>query len=178
MYRDPGAWNELLSRLSRAIGRYLAAQLTAGAQAVQLFDSWVGCLSPADYQRFVLPHTRSVIESLPAGVPVIHFATGNPALLPLMAQAGGTVIGVDWRIPLGAAWKQVGYDRAIQGNLDPTALLAPREELVRQAEAVLREAAGRPGHIFNLGHGVLPQTPPDNVRALIDFVHEWRPEPI
>ena len=172
MYRDSGAWTVLMSRLSRAITRYLNAQIAAGAHAVQLFDSWVGCLGPEDYRRYVLPHVRAVIAGLPPDLPVINFATGNPALVPLQAEAGGAVIGVDWRIRLDDAWRAVGYDRAIQGNLDPAALLANREEIRRRAKETLAQAAGRPGHIFNLGHGVLPQTPVDNVVALVEAVHE------
>jgi uroporphyrinogen decarboxylase len=172
MYRDAGAWNALLGRLVRSITRYLNAQIAAGAQAVQIFDSWVGCLGTEDYRRFVLPHTQTLIAGLTPGTPVIHFGTGNPALLPLMAEAGGHVIGVDWRIDLSDAWRVVGHDRAVQGNLDPTVLLADREEIRRQAARVLEQAAGRPGHIFNLGHGVLQQTAPDNARALVDAVHE------
>lgn len=172
MYRDPGAWNELMSRLSRSVARYLNAQIAAGAHAVQLFDSWVGCLGPEDYRRYVLPHTQSLISSITPGVPVIHFATGNSSLLPLLTEAGGDVIGIDWRIELDDAWQQVGFDRAVQGNLDPLALMAPREELFRRAQRILDQAGGRPGHIFNLGHGILPQTPVDNVRALVDYVHE------
>ncbi len=172
MYRDSGAWTVLMSRLTRAITRYLNAQIAAGAHAVQLFDSWVGCLGTDDYRRFVLPHTKAVIDGLPAGVPVINFATGNPALVPLQAEAGGSVIGVDWRVRLDDAWRAIGHDRAIQGNLDPAALLADRSELRRRAKEVLDQAAGRVGHIFNLGHGILPQTPVDNAIALIEFVHE------
>jgi uroporphyrinogen decarboxylase len=172
MYRDEGAWGELMARLSRAVARYLAAQIAAGAQIVQLFDSWVGCLGPEDYRRHVLPYTKAVIESLPGDVPVIHFATGNPALVPLTAQAGGSVIGVDWRIRLEDAWRAIGSGRAIQGNLDPAVLLAPRDEIRRRAKDVLEQADGRPGHIFNLGHGVLPQTPVENVVALVETVHE------
>jgi uroporphyrinogen decarboxylase len=172
MYRDPPAWAELMGRLARSIAKYLNAQIRAGAQAVQLFDSWVGCLSPADYRTFVLPYIKLIAEELEPGAPLIHFGTGNPALLPHMAEAGGEVIGIDWRIDLSDGWQQVGYDRAVQGNLDPTTLLADRETIYAQARAVLDSAAGRPGHIFNLGHGVLQQTPVDNVRALVDFVHE------
>jgi len=171
MYRDAGAWHALASRLARAVARYLNAQIAAGAQAVQLFDSWVGCLSPADYRTFVLPYTREVIGQLPLGVPVIHFATGNPSLLPLLSEAGGDVIGLDWRIDLDTGWRLAGHDRAVQGNLDPAVLLADRDEIFRRAKAIVDQAAGRPGHIFNLGHGVLPQTPPDNARALVDYVH-------
>lgn len=172
MYRDSGAWTVLMSRLSRAITRYLNAQIAAGAHAVQLFDSWVGCLGPDDYRRFVLPHLKSVIEGLMPGVPVINFATGNPALIPLQAEAGGSIVGVDWRIRLDDAWRAIGYDRCIQGNLEPAVLLADRAEIRRRAQEVLTQAAGRPGHIFNLGHGILPQTPVDNAIALIDAVHE------
>lgn len=172
MYRDGAAWHELMQRLSRSITRYLNAQIAAGAQAVQLFDSWVGCLGPDDYRTFVLPHVESLVAGLSPDTPVIHFATGNPALLPLMARAGGDVIGVDWRIGLADAWLQIGHDRAVQGNLDPLVLLAEEASICRRAQEVLDQAAGRPGHIFNLGHGVMPQTPVDNVRRLVDYVHE------
>jgi uroporphyrinogen decarboxylase len=174
MYGDSGTWHAIMSRLARAVARYLNAQVAAGAQAVQLFDSWVGYLSPRDYRRFVLPHTKATIDAIAGGVPVIHFGTGNPALLPLMAEAGGQVIGVDWRIELDDAWRTVGYDRAIQGNLDPAVLLADPSEIRRTAHDILRRAAGRPGHIFNLGHGILQQTPVDNVLALVDAVREYR----
>jgi uroporphyrinogen decarboxylase len=174
MYGDSGAWHAIMSRLSRAVARYLNAQIAAGAQAVQLFDSWVGCLSPEDYRRFVLPHSKATIEAIAARVPVIHFGTGNPALLPLMAEAGGQVIGVDWRVELDDAWRTIGYDRAIQGNLDPTVLLADRGEIRRRAHEILARASGRPGHIFNLGHGILQQTPVENVLALIDAVRDYR----
>ncbi len=172
MYNDPGAWDALLDRLGRAVVRYLNAQIAAGVQAVQLFDSWAGCLGEDDYRRCVLPHTRRVIEGLTPGVPLIHFAAGNPALLPALAEAGGDVIGVDWRIGLDEAWRQIGAGRAIQGNLDPAVLLATPAEVRRRAKEVLGRAGGRPGHIFNLGHGVLPQTPVQNVLALVEAVHE------
>ena len=172
MYREPAAWRELMERLSRTVTRYLNAQIAAGAQAVQLFDSWVGCLSPGDYREFVLPYVRTIAEGLTPGAPLIHFGTGNPALLPLMAEAGGDVIGLDWRVDLADGWKTVGHDRAVQGNLDPAVLLADRDSIAEQAGAILAAAAGRPGHIFNLGHGVLQQTPVDNVRALVEIVHE------
>lgn len=172
MYRDEGAWHELLGRLARSVARYLNAQLAAGAQAVQLFDSWAGCLSPDDYRRYVLPHTKAVIDAVRPGAPVINFATGNPALLPALSEAGGTVIGVDWRVRLDDAWRTVGYDRGVQGNLDPALLFAPREEIRRGTSEVLRQAGNRPGHIFNLGHGVHEHTPVDNVIALVDMVHE------
>jgi uroporphyrinogen decarboxylase len=176
MYGDSMAWNELLSRFARAIGLYLNAQIAAGVQMVQLFDSWVGCLSVDDYCRYVLPHIQAVIESIPPEVPVIHFATGNPALLPYLKKAAGNrknlVIGVDWRMRLDDAWQTIGHDTAIQGNLDPAVLLSTPAEIRRQAKAILDQAAGRPGHIFNLGHGVLPQTPVENAIALVDAVHE------
>lgn len=172
MYRDAGAWDALMSRLARAVTRYLNAQIAAGVQVVQLFDSWVGCLGPDDYRRYVLPHTQSLIARITPGVPVIHFATGNPALLPLLSQAGGTILGIDWRVRLDDAWRAVGYDKAIQGNLDPVVLLSTPAEIRRRAKEILDQAAGRPGHIFNLGHGVLPQTPVENVIALVDAVHE------
>jgi uroporphyrinogen decarboxylase len=139
---------------------------------VQLFDSWVGCLGPDDYRTFVLPHVKQIISRLTPGVPVISFATGNPQLVPLLAEAGAHVIGVDWRIRLDEAWQMIGPERAIQGNLDPMALLADPTELRRRAADILAQAAGRPGHIFNLGHGVLPQTPVERARALVEIVHE------
>ena len=172
MLRDRSAWNALMGRLARAVIVYLNAQIAAGAQAVQLFDSWVGCLAPDDYREFVLPAVRQVVAGITPGVPVISFATGNPQLLPLLAEGGAAVIGADWRVRLADAWQMIGHDRAIQGNLDPMALLADRAELRRRAAGILEQAAGRPGHIFNLGHGVLPQTPVDNARALVEIVHE------
>jgi len=172
MYRDPGAWNDLMGRLSRSIVSYLNEQVEAGAQAVQLFDSWAGCLGADDYRRFVLPHTRAVVEGITPGVPVINFATGNPALLPLLSEAGGDVIGVDWRIRLDDAWQVVGHDKAVQGNLDPILLLTDPDTIRARVREILDQAAGRPGHIFNLGHGVLPQTPVENAIALVDAVHE------
>ncbi len=171
MYDDAGAWNAIMARLARAVARYLNAQIDAGVQVVQLFDSWVGCLGPDDYRRYVLPHSRFVIQRLRPGVPVIHFATGNPALLPLMREAGGEVIGIDWRIRLDDAWRTVGYDRAVQGNLDPAVLLSEPAEIRRRARDILNQAGGRPGHIFNLGHGVLPQTPVESAIALVEAVH-------
>ncbi len=173
MHRDPGAWNALMGKLAQAIAQYLNAQVKAGAQALQLFDSWVGCLSPADYVRFVLPHVRTIFEQLDPAVPSIHFGTGNPALYPLLKAAGGDVVGVDWRVPLGAQWDTLGKQEvAIMGNLDPAVLLAPRDVMNRAADVVLQEAAGSPGHIFNLGHGVMPAAQVDQVRALVDHVHE------
>jgi len=173
MYREPAAWHDLMDRLARGVSRYLLAQLDAGAQCVQLFDSWVGCLGPEDYRRYVLPHSRTAMAAALERAPVVHFATGNPSLLPLLAEAGGTVIGVDWRIGLDEAWQAIGHDRAIQGNLDPAVLLADRATVRRRAGDVLAAAAGRPGHIFNLGHGVHPQTPVENVLELIAAVKEY-----
>ncbi len=172
MYRDEGAWRTLMERFVRAITRYLNAQIAAGSQVVQLFDSWVGCLGPDDYRRYVLPYVKQIISGITPGVPVINFATGNPALLPLLAEAGGSVIGIDWRVRLDDAWRTVGYDRAVQGNLDPLVLLADKDEIRRRAQEVLDQAAGRPGHIFNLGHGVVQQTPVGNAVALVEMVHE------
>ncbi|NDC63621.1 MAG: uroporphyrinogen decarboxylase [Planctomycetia bacterium] len=170
MYRHEAAWHDLMGRLARAVGRYLVAQFDAGAQIVQLFDSWVGCLGPDDYRRYVLPHTAAALAEAGSRGPVIHFATGNPSLLPLLAEAGGSVIGIDWRIGLRDAWRTVGHDRAVQGNLDPAVLLADRDTVRRRTLEVLEQAGRRPGHIFNLGHGVLPQTPVENVLELIATV--------
>jgi len=177
MYRDRGAWDALLGLLARTTLRYLALQITAGAEAVQLFDSWVGALPPDDYRTFVLPHTRAVIRALPPEIPVIHFGTGTPGLLEAMREAGGDVIGLDWRVDLGQAWARLGPGVAVQGNLDPAALLAPPAEIRRRVERILARAAGRPGHVFNLGHGVLPDTPVDHVRAMVDAVHELSARP-
>jgi uroporphyrinogen decarboxylase len=172
MYRDHAAWNALMARLARAVTVYLNAQIAAGAQAVQLFDSWVGCLGPDDYLEFVLPFVQQIIAGISPGIPVISFATGNPQLIPLLAEGGAAVIGVDWRVQLADAWQMIGHQRAIQGNLDPAVLLADTATLRTRTESILQQAAGRAGHIFNLGHGVLPQTPFDNARALVDLVHE------
>ncbi len=174
MTSDPGAWHALMEKISRAVAKYLNAQIAAGADVVQLFDSWAGCLAPEDYREFVLPHTRSVIKAIKAGVPVIHFATGTGGYLPLMREAGGDVLGVDFRVPLDEAWRAIGHDRGIQGNLDPVLLCGPRDLLLKRAAAVLDQAEGRPGFIFNLGHGILPETPVENVQALIEFVHAYR----
>ncbi len=174
MYRDPAAWNMLMQKLSDTILAYLMAQVQSGAQVLQIFDSWVGCLSPRDYEQYVLPYTQKIFQELRRkNIPCIHFGTGTAGLLDLIAEAGGAAIGVDWRIPLRRAWKQVGTGTAIQGNLDPVALLAPWPVLNQKAAGVLDEAGGRPGHIFNLGHGILPSTPEDSVKALADFVHEY-----
>lgn len=172
MYRDPAAWHALMERLSGIVSDYLNGQIAAGVQVVQLFDSWVGCLSPDDYREFVLPHTTRVITTLQPGVPVIHFGTDTTSLLSLVREAGGNVIGLDWRVDLGEAWAGLGYEVGVQGNLDPVALFAEPDKIRRQADRILERAAGRPGHIFNLGHGILPQTPVDHLRVLIDHVHD------
>jgi uroporphyrinogen decarboxylase len=172
MYRDPQAWHRLMGKIADTTARYLNAQIEAGAQAVQLFDSWVGCLSPDDYAVYVLPFSRHVFQGLSNSVPAIHFGTVSSTLLKHMREAGGDVIGADWRIDLAAAWKQIGYDRAIQGNLDPVALFAPIPDIEKLAKKILTSAENRPGHIFNLGHGILPETPVEHVIALVDTVHE------
>jgi uroporphyrinogen decarboxylase len=172
MYGDSHAWHAMMSLITRGLVKYLNAQIEAGAQAVQLFDSWVGCLSPDDYREFVLPHTREVIGNVKPGVPVIHFGTGTATLLELMREAGGNVIGLDWRVRLDEGWRRLGGDTAVMGNLDPVTLFASKEVIRAQAKRILEQAAGRPGHIFNLGHGILPETPVDNVIALVDMVHE------
>jgi uroporphyrinogen decarboxylase len=173
MLDDPATWHTLMAKLSEVAGRYLLAQANAGAQALQLFDSWVGELSPADYAAHVLPYSQRAIEiAREAGVPIIHFGTGTSGMLELIRQAGGDVIGVDWRIDLDAAWSRLD-GVAVQGNLDPITLFAPWEQLEARARRVLDQAGGRAGHIFNLGHGILPETPVENVRRLVEFVHEY-----
>jgi uroporphyrinogen decarboxylase len=171
MYREPAAWHDLMERLSSMVVRYLRAQVAAGADVVQLFDSWVGGLGPADYAAFVQPHVRRIFTAL-NDVPTIHFGTGTTALLELTAEAGGDVIGVDHRVALADAWRRVGYDRGIQGNLDAARVLAGWEATEAGARTVLAEVGGRPGHIFNLGHGVLPDSDTAVLRHLVDFVHE------
>ena len=176
MRREPAAWHQLMSKLAEVAGNYLLAQAQAGANALQLFDSWVGELSPADYATYVLPHSRRTLEiAAQSGVPLIHFGTNTNGMLELIQAAGGDVIGVDWRIDLATAWARLG-DVGVQGNLDPTALFADWDVLQPQAQRVLDQADGRPGHIFNLGHGILPETPVENVRRLVDFVHEYSSE--
>ncbi|MDX1967794.1 MAG: uroporphyrinogen decarboxylase [Planctomycetaceae bacterium] len=172
MFSDEGAWRTMLGRLARSLVRYLNAQIDAGCQAVQIFDSWAGCLSPSDYRRYALPFTKMVVEGVRAKAPVINFLTGNPALLPLLREAGGDIIGLDWRVELADGWKTVGYDVGVQGNLDPLSLLADLPTLRQRTQDVLDQAAGRPGHIFNLGHGVMPEVPADHVKALVQMVHE------
>lgn len=172
MYDDPGAWHAMMSLLSRGLVMYLNGQIEAGAQAVQLFDSWVGCLNPDDYREFVLPHTRSVVNNVKAGIPLLHFGTGTATLLELMREAGGDVIGLDWRISLAQGWERIGHDVAVMGNLDPVALFAKQDVLRGHVKRILDQAGSRAGHIFNLGHGILPETPVENVIALVEMVHE------
>ncbi|MCI0419504.1 MAG: uroporphyrinogen decarboxylase [Acidobacteria bacterium] len=172
MYREPSAWHDMMASIARSLVKYLNGQIAAGAQALQLFDSWVGCLSPDDYRQFVLPHTRQAIEGLKPGVPVINFSTGTSSYLELVREAGGDVIGVDWRVDLGDAWSRIGFDKGIQGNLDPLILFADPATIREKARQLLEKAARRPGYIFNLGHGILPETPVDHVLALVDAVHE------
>lgn len=174
MYRDPGLWHALLERITPILARHLNAQIEAGAQAAQVFDSWVGCLDDADYRAFVLPHTKKLIDSITPGVPIIHFAANNGMLLSSVRDAGGDVIGLDWRVRLDQAWWTLGDAVAVQGNLDPTVLLASPSEIRRRAHVILDQAGGRPGHIFNLGHGILPTTPVENAIALVDAVHEYQ----
>jgi uroporphyrinogen decarboxylase len=173
MHADPAAWNALMEKLSTVVSRYLVAQVEAGAQCLQLFDSWVGALSPGDYRTHVMPHVARILRDAAAtGVPVIHFGTGTATLLELQRDAGGTVIGVDWRTPMDDARRRLGDGVALQGNLDPVTLFAPFPVVEAAARDVLRRMEGAPGHIFNLGHGILPKTPVDTVKRLADLVHE------
>ena len=171
-YGAPEAWKRLMERLARLIGKYLNCQIAAGAQAVQIFDSWAGCLSPFDYEQFVRPYTKAVIDAVTPGVPVINFSTGTAGLLKHIHAAGGDVIGLDWRVDLDEGWAAVGQNVAVQGNLDPVALFASPKDIKARVGEILCRAGGRPGHIFNLGHGVLPETPVDHVIAMVDAVHE------
>lgn len=174
MYSNPQTWRALMEKLSVVLSDYLVAQIRAGVQAVQIFDSWVGVLSPSDYETFVLPYSQKVLNAAKnASVPVIHFGTNTTTLLLLMKRLGSDVIGLDWRIPLDDGWSLLGDDVAVQGNLDPVALFAPLPELKARVHEVLRRANGRPGHIFNLGHGILQHTPVDNVKAVVEMVHEF-----
>jgi len=175
IYRDPEAWHRLADFWAEHLAEYGIAQHEAGAAAVQVFDSWVGALGPDDYERYVFPHSQKLLGRMKdAGVPTIHFATGNPALLPLIALAGGDAISVDWRLPIDVAWDMIGDDRAIQGNLDPAVLLAGRDAALAKSRDILDRVAGRPGHIFNLGHGIVPGTDHEVLRAVVDFVHEYK----
>jgi uroporphyrinogen decarboxylase len=178
MYGDPDTWHRLAELLAEVVADYLRAQVEAGAQAVQLFDSWIGALDEADYREFALPHVRRIFDGLEGlAVPQIHFGTATGHLLAVQREAGGTVIGVDWRTPLDEGWERAGDDVAVQGNLDPTLLFAPRERLLARVDDVLRRAGGRPGHIFNLGHGILPGTPVESVKAVVEHVHQATAQP-
>ena len=175
MFNKPDAWHKLCEKLAVIVTHHLRAQAEAGVQALQVFDSWVGALNASDYREFALPHTQKIFDELnDLHIPTIHFGTGNATLLSDMTEAGGDVIGLDWRVRLDIGWEQVGNDRAIQGNLDPTLLLGPVERMLASAHKILQQAGGRPGHIFNLGHGILPATPVENVQRLAHFVHEFR----
>jgi uroporphyrinogen decarboxylase len=173
MYSSPSVWDELMRKLVAVVSEYAAEQVNAGADVIQIFDSWVGCLSVEDYRRYLLPRTTELVKALQrTGVPIIYFGTDSSTLLPSMRETGAEVIGLDWRIPLDDGWRSLGFDCAVQGNLDPVLLFAEWKELKSRAEDILRRAAGRPGHIFNLGHGILPETPVENVKALAQFVQE------
>ena len=171
MYGHPDAWHRLCSRLATVVADYLGAQIDAGVDAVQVFDSWVGALNPADYREFALPHTQRIFDAVKGRVPTIHFGTGTSTIFPELREAGGDVIGVDWRIPIDLAWEKIGTDRAVQGNLDPTLLLGPTARMLTETTGILDRVGGRPGHIFNLGHGILPSTPLEHVQMLAQYVH-------
>lgn len=174
MYRSPEIWDELMRKLVAVVSEYACEQARAGADAIQVFDSWVGCLRVQDYRRYVLPHTTDLVRQLQkTGVPVIYFGTDTATLLSSMQEAGAEVIGLDWRIPLDDGWRTLGFRGAVQGNLDPVLLFADWKQLKSGAEDILRRAGGRPGHIFNLGHGILPETPVKNVKNLAKFVREY-----
>jgi uroporphyrinogen decarboxylase len=174
MYSAPEVWRALMEKLSTVLSDYIVAQIHAGAQAVQIFDSWVGALSPQDYENFVLPYSQKILQAVKKeNVPAIHFGTNTATLLPLMKRAGGDVIGLDWRIPLDDGWKILGGDVAVQGNLDPAVLFAPLLEIKKRVRDILDRADGRPGHVFNLGHGILQNTPVENVKAVVEMVHEF-----
>ena len=174
MYGEPAAWRNFMDKIVEVLAPYAASQVAAGAEVIQVFDSWVGALSPGDYAKNVLPYSRKLIRRIQAaGVPVVHFGTGAGPFLDLMHQAGGDVLGLDWRMRLDQAWSSIGHEAAVQGNLDPVALFAPLPELRRQVEDIMHRAGGRPGHIFNLGHGILPETPVENVKAVVKMVRDF-----
>lgn len=172
MYREPETWHLLMEKISDVTVRYLQRQINSGAQTIQLFDSWVGVLGPDDYASHVLPYVQKILADLDQATPTIYFGTGTSSLLELMSQSGAGIIGVDWRVNLGEAWRRCGYDKGLQGNLDPLALLGPRDVLERKTDLILREAGQRPGHVFNLGHGILPSTPTESVEWTVNRVHE------
>lgn len=177
MYEAPETWQGLMDKVVRVLADYMKMQVAAGAQALQVFDSWVGCLGPADYEKYILPYTRRLFKELETtGVPVINFSTGTSTMLPLVRQAGGNVMSFDWRIELDDAWRQIGHQTPVQGNLDPNLLFASLPVIRERVHDVMRRAAGRPGHIFNLGHGILQHTPVDHVKAVVDMVHEYQHE--
>ena len=179
MYEAPAIWHALMAKISEVVVRYLKAQIAAGAQAVQVFDSWVGTVAPDDYREFVLPHTKYVMDALKGqGVPVIHFANNGSTLLDLVKEAGGDVFGLDWRVDLDEAWSRLGHDVAVQGNLDPFALFAPAEIIEKKVKQILVKAAKRPGHIFNLGHGINKETPVEKAKILVDAVHKYSRMPL
>jgi uroporphyrinogen decarboxylase len=171
MYGHPDAWHLLCEKFATVVSDFLSAQIDAGVDAVQLFDSWAGALGPADYREFALPHSQRIFKAIEGRVPTIHFGTGTATTLDLLREAGGDVIGADWRIPIDTAWERIGFDRAVQGNLDPTLLLGPMQRMFAQTEDILERVNGRPGHIFNLGHGILPSTPVEHVQRLAQYVH-------
>ena len=171
MYGYPEAWHQLCDKFAAVVSNFLAAQIDAGVDAVQLFDSWAGALGPADYREFALPHSQRIFKAIEGRVPTIHFGTGTATTLDLLREAGGDVIGADWRIPIDTAWERIGFDRGVQGNLDPTLLLGPMQRMFAQTEDILERVNGRPGHIFNLGHGILPSTPVEHVQRLAQYVH-------
>jgi uroporphyrinogen decarboxylase len=171
MYGHPDAWHRLCDKFATVVSDFLAAQIDAGVDAVQLFDSWAGALGPADYKEFALPHSQRIFKAIEGRVPTIHFGTGTATTLDLLRDAGGDVIGADWRIPIDIAWERIGFDRAVQGNLDPTLLLGPMQRMFTQTEDILERVNARPGHIFNLGHGILPSTPVEHVQRLAQYVH-------
>jgi uroporphyrinogen decarboxylase len=171
MYGHPDAWHKLCDLFATIVGDYLTAQIDAGVDAVQVFDSWVGTLSAADYREFALPHTQKIFQTIGRRVPTIHFGTGTATILEELREAGGDVIGVDWRIPIDDAWTRIGHDHAVQGNLDPTLLLGPMPRMFAQTDDILERVGSRPGHIFNLGHGILPSTPVEHVQMLAQYVH-------
>jgi uroporphyrinogen decarboxylase len=175
MYNSPVVWEQLVDKLVTVLAEYSAEQVRHGADVIQIFDSWVGCLSVGDYRRYALVPTQRLVKRLQqeTGVPIIYFGTDSSTLLPSMAETGAQVIGLDWRIPLDEGWRSVGHDHAVQGNLDPVALFASWNDVQQRAQSILRQADGRPGHIFNLGHGILPHTPVENVKNLAEFVHEF-----
>ena len=177
MYEHPETWRLLMEKVSEVLIDYLKMQVKAGAQTLQVFDSWIGCIGPHDYREFILPYTKKVLDGVSfLGVPVINFSTGTSAMLNLIYQAGGDVMGFDWRVHLDEAWKAVGYEKAIQGNLDPSVLFAPISVIRERVNDILKRANGKPDHIFNLGHGILQHTPVDHVKAVVDMVHEYRHE--